>query len=642
MLHLALLLVVVGAVVTSLSSRKGMLHLRVGESSASYIENKKGEMPMPFELRLDDFAVSYYPGTDTPADYRSTVSVLADGEVVRTADVSMNHILSYRGYRFYQTGYDSDSLGSTLTVSRDPWGTGLVYAGYAAFLLAFLLFFFTDRKFRAFAKKVSGAAAALLLLAGAGALSSQETLAASRSNTPKTLPKEAADEFGKLYVFYHGRVCPLQSLAKDFRVKLYGSSDIGGLSDSQVLTGWMFYGTQWMEVPQKQRRGANDAKDREQTVNALFSGEFLKLYPVADSLGRVVWYSQNDRLPDELPYGEWLFIKKSMNYIGELVMTEDYVALSQTLSKLRKFQEKQSGGGLPSEFRFGAELLYDSFPPLFPIAGVWLLAGLVLLGWIVVCLGKGREADVRVQLCGLVLDTVLFVFLSFMLVLMWIVGGHVPLSNGAETMMSIAWTVLLAGLVCGRKFPLMQPFALIVSSLALLVAAMGQANPAVTLLVPVLQSPLLSIHVSLMMLSYAILAVIMVCSVAGLVTGWIEGRRSVSGYVGPGHSGTSVSSRLADMSMLMLYFGVFFLAAGIIMGSVWANVSWGCYWNWDPKETWALITLLVYAVAVHRGDIPILRRPACFHIFLLLAFACVLFTYFGVNFLLGGMHSYAG
>ena len=642
-LHLALLLVVVGAVVTSLSSRKGMLHLRMGESSSSFVENKKGELDMPFELRLDDFAVSYYPGTDTPADYRSTVSVLVDGEVVRRADVSMNHILSYKGYRFYQTGYDSDSLGSTLTVSFDPWGTGLVYAGYAAFLLAFFLFFFTDRKFRSLAKNVSGTVAAVVLLfAGVGALSSQDAFAASRSSVAKTLPKDVADEFGNLYVFYHGRVCPLQSLAKDFRVKLYGNSDMDGLSDSQVLTGWMFYGTKWMEVPQKQRRGANDARDREQTVNALFSGEFLKLYPVADSLGRVVWYSQNDRLPDELPYEEWLFIKKSMNYIGELVMTEDYEALSQTLGKLRKFQEKRAGEGLPSEFRFGAEKLYDSFPPLFPIAGVWLLAGLVLLGWIVVCLGKGREADVRVQLCGLVLDAVLFVFLSFMLVLMWIVGGHVPLSNGAETMMSIAWTVLLAGLVCGRRFPLMQPFALIVSSLALLVAAMGQANPAVTLLVPVLQSPLLSIHVSLMMLSYAILAVIMVCSVAGLVTGGIENRRDVSEYVWSGHSDISVSSRLADISMLMLYFGVFFLAAGIIMGSVWANVSWGCYWNWDPKETWALITLLVYAVAVHRSDIPLLRRPVFFHIFLLLAFACVLFTYFGVNFLLGGMHSYAG
>ena len=639
-LHLALLIVVAGAVVTSFSSRKGMLHLRLGECSVAYAENGGGETEMPFGVRLDDFEVSYYPGTDTPADYISKVSVLADGDVVRTAEISMNHILSYKGYRFYQTTYDSDSLGSTLTVSHDPYGTGLVYAGYAAFLLAFLLFFFTDRKFRALAQKVSGAAAVLvLLIASAGTLPSAEAYASSKA-TPKTLPKDVAEEFGNLYVFYHGRVCPLQSLAKDFRVKLYGNSDMNGMSDYQVLSGWMFYGSSWRELPQKQRRGANDAKDREQTVAALFSGEFLKLYPVADSLGRVVWYSQNDRLPDELPYEEWLFIKKSMNYIGELVMTEDYEALSQTLGKLRMFQQKQAGEGLPSDFRFGAERLYNSFPPLFPIAGVWLLAGLVLLGWIVVCLGKGREADVRVQLSGLVLDAVLFAFLSFMLALMWIVGGHIPLSNGAETMMGIAWTVLLVGLVCGRRFTLMQPFALVVSSLALLVAAMGQANPAVTLLVPVLQSPLLSIHVSLMMLSYAILAVIMVCSVAGLVTGRLERRGGDSGVTV--QTAASVSSRLADISMLMLYFGVFFLAAGIIMGSVWANVSWGCYWNWDPKETWALITLLVYSVAIHRSNIPVLRRPALFHAFLLLAFACVLFTYFGVNFLLGGMHSYAG
>ena len=154
------------------------------------------------------------------------------------------------------------------------------------------------------------------------------------------------------------------------------------------------------------------------------------------------------------------------------------------------------------------------------------------------------------------------------------------------------------------------------------------------------------------MLSYAVLAVIMVNSAAGLCVGAIE-RRHISSeqtvVQAPASAPmvmrpptSSVSARLADISMLLLYFGVFFLAAGIISGSFWANVSWGCYWNWDPKETWALITLLIYAVAVHRSDISFLRKPVIFHIFLLLAFVSVLFTYFGVNFLLGGMHSYAG
>lgn len=646
-MHIALLLIVSGAIVTSLSARKGVLHVRIGDAATSYSENKKGGLPLPFALRLDDFAVEYYPGTDTPSDYRSSVSVLIDGECVKSAQVSMNRILSYDGYRFYQTTYDSDELGSTFTVAHDPVGIGLVYAGYAVFLLAFLIFFFTDKKLRALVHKVTTTVAAIILF-----FAGTSEISAAENKAPKTLPKETAGQFGELYVFYHGRVCPLQTVAKDFRVKLYGNSDVYGLTDEQVLTGWMFYGTSWRTVPQKHRRGANDEQDRRQTVNSLFSGEFLKLYPIADSLGRVSWYAQNDRLPDDIPDDEWLFIRKSMNYIGELVIAGDDEGVSSALGKLKKFQEKQADGSLPSAFRLGAERLYNSFPPLFPVAGIYLLAGFVLLGWFVTCLARRREAGIRIRLAAVVLEAVLFTFLTIMLALVWIVGGHVPLSNGAETMMAIAWTVLLAGLVFGGRFSLMQPFALIISALALLVAAMGQANPAVTLLVPVLQSPLLSVHVSLMMLSYAVFAVIMVNSAAGLCVGAIERRHISSAQTvvqAPASAPmvmrpptSSVSARLADISMLLLYFGVFFLAAGIISGSFWANVSWGCYWNWDPKETWALITLLIYAVAVHRSDISFLRKPAVFHIFLLLAFVSVLFTYFGVNFLLGGMHSYAG
>lgn len=369
-MHIALLLIVSGAIVTSLSARKGVIHVRIGDVATSYSENKKGGLPLPFALRLDDFAVEYYPGTDTPSDYRSSVSVLIDGECVKSAQVSMNRILSYDGYRFYQTTYDSDELGSTFTVAHDPVGIGLVYAGYAVFLLAFLIFFFTDKKLRALVRKVTTTVAAIILF-----FAGTSEISAAENKAPKTLPKETAGQFGELYVFYHGRVCPLQS-------------------------------------------------------------------------------------------------------------------------------------------------------------------------------------------------------------------------------------------------------------------------------------PLLSVHVSLMMLSYAVLAVIMVNSAAGLCVGAIE-RRHISSeqtvVQAPASAPvvmrpptSSVSARLADISMLLLYFGVFFLAAGIISGSFWANVSWGCYWNWDPKETWALITLLIYAVAVHRSDISFLRKPVIFHIFLLLAFVSVLFTYFGVNFLLGGMHSYAG
>ncbi len=630
--HIALLLVVAGAVVTSLSARKGMLHLRVGETSSSYVDDADGMLPLPFSLRLDEFSIVCYPGTDTPSDYRSGVTVLSGGAVIRDAEISMNHIFTCKGYRFYQSSYDSDEQGSTFIVSHDPVGIGIVYTGYSLFLLAFFIFFFTDRKFRGIVRKVTSVAAVALFLVFGGAYPAS----AAEKSTPKVLPKDVAERFGELYVSYHGRVCPLQTVAGDFRTKLYGNRSLDGLSDEQVLTGWMFYPSSWYRIPQKSRRGANDAGDRAQTVNALLSGEFLKIYPLADSSGKVEWYSQNDALPEDIPDDEWLFIRKGMNYIGELVVSQDYETLLPALDKIRKFQRKQAGDSLPSDFRFKSERLYNSFPPLFACAGLYLLLGLALLGWYVRCIARDRTPDIRVHLAAVVMGAVLLLFLTLMLALMWIAGGHIPLSNGAETMMAIAWTVLAAGLGTAaagnageRKSPaLMQPFSLIVASLALLVAAMGQSNPAVTLLVPVLSSPLLSIHVSLMMLSYAILSVITVNSAAGLCINAFKG------------SGRTVA-RLADMSVFILYFGVFFLAAGIVTGSVWANISWGCYWNWDPKETWALITMLIYAVVLHRHGIPPLRKPVVCHIYLLLAFISVLFTYFGVNFFLGGMHSYA-
>lgn len=647
-IHLAALLIIAGALISTFSARKGMLHLRSGEAVSSYEDDADGSTEMGFSLRLDSFDISYYPGTDTPSDYRSKVTVLdRDGRIVKSAEVSMNHILAYRGYRFCQSSYDEDEAGSGFTVSRDVAGTATVYTGYALFLLAFLAFFFTDRRFRSVAKKVAGTAAAVavvVLLCGSGldaAAAAKNTDgtcgdSASARKAPKTLPRESAANFGKLYVYYRGRVCPLQSVAHDFRLKLYGTGDLYQLSDEQVMTGWMFFPSSWKDVPQKSRRSADDAGGRQQAVSALLAGELLKIYPLADSTGRILWYSQNDVLPDDLPYDEWLFVRKSMNYIGELAAKRDYAALDAALEKIRKFQTLQAGRErLPSALRIGAERIYNTFPPMFPLAGVFLLAALGLLGFFVSDYTGRRSVSVRVSLAALVLVILLFAYMTLMLGLIWTSTGHVPLSNGAETMMSIAWTVLLAALPAGRHFPLMRPFALIVASLSLLVAAMGQANPALTLLVPVLSSPLLSIHVSLMMLSYAILAVIMVNSAAGLIVSGIARRRERT-------AARKSSERLADISSLLLYFGLFFLSAGIITGSVWANVSWGCYWNWDPKETWALITLLIYSAAAHRSIFSFLRKPDLYHIYLLLAFVSVLFTYFGVNFLLGGLHSYAG
>lgn len=655
-LHLSLALILAGALVTSFSARNGMLHVREGESVETF-ETKDGKiLELPFSVELEGFEVLYHSGTDAASDYSSRLRFTRNGSVLREGEVRMNRILSCKGYRFYQTDYDSDEAGVTFTVSHDPVGIAVIYTGYALLLLGLLAFFFTDKRFKKFfgnALRYSSVIAILLCLEATasatgnsvGGLPQTENASVKGnqvkrgSASPKVLPENIAAEFGRLYVLYHGRICPLQTLASDFSAKLYGTSGVKGLTDEQVLTGWMFYGASWRNIPMHNRKKAVDAMDKEATVKALYSGDLLKIYPLRDSTGRLGWYSQSDRLPEGIADEEWLFVRKSMDYIFELVVNREYSKLSDSLGKLRRFQESKMGESLPPAYRIKAERAYNALPPLFPIAGTFLIIGLVMLAAAMRRMIRGNFSSTRVgkkyvpeifKIVGVAAAFVFFLVLTIVLGLFWIASGHIPFSNGAETMLTIAWTAMLASVLSFKRFSIMLPFGIIVASLAALVSAMGNANPAVTQLMPVLSSPLLSIHVSLMMLSYTVLAIIMVNGICGLVASLRH--TSVS---------DSASAKMARMSEALMYPALFFLGSGIIAGSIWANVSWGCYWNWDPKETWALITFLIASLGVHRTRLPFLRSHRAYHIYTLILSASVLFTYFGVNYLLGGMHSYA-
>ena len=215
------------------------------------------------------------------------------------------------------------------------------------------------------------------------------------------------------------------------------------------------------------------------------------------------------------------------------------------------------------------------------------------------------------------------------------IGGRLPFSNGFETMLLIAWCAMLIALIFSKKIKIILPFGFLASGCALLVAHIGMMNPKITPLVPVLSSPLLSIHVSTIMISYTLFAFVALNSLVSLLQLAFSNRSNYN----------SVKESLEQnriYSLLCLYPALLFLGAGIFIGAIWANVSWGRYWGWDPKETWALITFLVYSFVLHERSLTFLSKPFSFHVFGLLAFSTVLMTYFGVNYFLGGMHSYAG
>jgi len=193
----------------------------------------------------------------------------------------------------------------------------------------------------------------------------------------------------------------------------------------------------------------------------------------------------------------------------------------------------------------------------------------------------------------------------------------------------LAWvTALVTFVLCLRKRnSLILSFGYLICGMTLMVSMMSSANPQITLLMPVLQSPLLTVHVAVIMIAYCLLAFTMLNGITGLIL--------------HAYKKSLVEERLQVISQLLLYPAVFCLTIGIFVGAVWANISWGRYWGWDPKEVWALITMLLYAAPLHTRSLPFLARPRNFHLYMVLAFLAVLFTYFGVNFLLGGMHSYA-
>lgn len=632
-IHLAFALILAGALLTHLTGRQGSVHFRTGDAPVSgFLTEDLQECPFPFSVRLKDFSIEYYPGTFSPVDYVSTVTV-ADGGHSEELRISMNRIARYRGYRFYQSGYDEDGKGSTLSVSHDPAGLPVTYTGYGLLILSLAGFFFRkDSGFRRALGRLSrvGAAAAVLAFFPVPAAQGADFSGPEPGTTlPDHLPEEVAGEYGKMYIYYNGRICPVQTFAVDFTMKLYGSRSYRGLSPEQVLTGWIFHAGSWAgTIPESGGRDAGKKdRERQELVMMVRTGSILKIFPYAGTDGGVVWYSSVDRLPAEMDSGQWIFIRKVMSLAGEDIVKQDFVEAASIFGKVREYQEKTAGDFLPSPSVVAAERLYNAVERPGPASMVCLAAGLVLfiLYSMFPGVARGRSAW---RVSAVILSALVFLYLTFVMGLRWYVSSHVPMSNGFEVMLLLAWHTVMLGTFVQRKFPLILPFAFLLAGFALLVASIGESDPAIAYLVPVLSSPLLSFHVMSMMISYTLLGLAMLNSLMGLV------RYARSGS----YSFLSVSS---DVSLVFLYPAVAFLAAGTFLGAIWANISWGSYWAWDPKEVWALITLLVYSSALHGKVLKFFRNPLVFHWFCILAFICVLVTYFGVNFFLGGLHSYA-
>lgn len=613
LLHGSFLVILAGAMLTFVSSRKGYVHLTVENKVGSFVEQESGRrIDLPFTLLLDSFRVEHYPGTEAPADYVSHIRILRSGQDTDSAScsrtVSMNRILSEQGFRFYQSSFDEDKRGSWLTVNYDPWGIGATYAGYVLLGISMIgLLFSHGGEFRRLMNHPllrKGGVFCLLLLAGSMQV---------QGRTLPALSIRQADSLAYEQVIYHDRVVPFNTLARDFVVKLTGRPSYAGLTPEQIIGGWLLRPDVWQYEPMiyiKNRELCRllNLKTPYASVADLFDGQRYRLQDF--------WQGRQETGRKMSP------LEKA------IVETDEKVGLILMLQKgtlIRPLPKDGSVKPLPLS-KIRAELIYNRIPFSKCLFMFNLTVGLLAFFHLVYCgLRHSSERSGLLRRINRFLVVALYAAFLFQLFgygLRWYVGGRIPLSNGYETMQFMALCTLVLACLFRRRFPFTVPFGFLLSGFALLVAHLGQMNPQITPLMPVLVSPWLSMHVSLIMMSYALFAFIMLNGILALCI-----RRH--------------ERMLMLLSRLLLYPANFFLGAGIFMGAVWANVSWGRYWAWDPKEVWALITFLVYGMAFHSKSLSAFRRPLFFHIYMIAAFLTVLMTYFGVNYVLGGMHSYA-
>lgn len=606
LLHLSFVVILLGAAVSSLTSQYGFLHLRVGASSFQYIEQETHLLKsMPFRLRLDSFWVKNYPGTETHANYVSRVTCLAEGkQEMHSAEISMNNVFKYRGYRFYQASYDMDGLGSCLGVSYDPWGTSITYIGYLLFTFSMLGVLFCRKS--VFWRLLHHPALKRGVIVGVMCLVGTSASYAS-SMSPPVISETVADSLSCIQIIYHGRVVPFNTLACDFVKKLSGKDEFNGLMPEQVVGSWLKYPEEWKYVPII-------------TVDNALLRHYLKVGESAYVCLADLKDSEFSRLRDSLKIEMFPMAKSSALEKAVMEADEKVALVSMLLEGTLVTPIPMDGSVKPlSSLQVKSELLYNSVP-FSKILFIFNLAlGFLSLGWILYgALRKKQVALTSFMSYSLLLS---LLFHAFGYVLRWYIGGRIPLSNGYETMQFMALSVLALAYLLRKRLLLVVPFAFLFSGFILLVSHLGQMNPQITSLIPVLVSPWLSTHVSFIMISYTFFAFMALNGLLGLCL-------------------PREAERLMLFSRLLLYPGMFFWGVGIFIGAVWANVSWGCYWSWDPKEVWALITMMMYGMAFHIDSFPLFRRPMFYHIYMLVAFLSVLMTYFGVNFLLGGMHSY--
>ncbi len=653
--------------------------------SGGTLELAYGALPLhvPFSIYLKDFQLERYPGSQSPSSFASEV-VLKDAGKGINEDIRifMNNTLNHRGYKFFQSSYDMDEKGTILSVNHDFWGTWISYLGYALMIIGFSTslinkgshFQHLVRKLKESSVKTAGFILLFSVVTFSG--NAQVGLGAGIPGVDKSVVKE----FSELWVQgVDGRIEPASTLNSEIVRKITGKSTFLGRSADEVVLSMMTYPELWrsmamVKVKNKTLAATLGAQNKYIPIESLFDGQgnykimeavrtayaktpalrnrvekeyiyldervnicfmifqgsLLHLYPGENR--EDVWYVPGATAA-EYSEGDSIFIKSGFRLLIQSIADNNTSDASQVLSAISNFQQKYGAELLPSDSRKKTEILFNKLNPFKRIFPFYLLFGFLLLFVLFVNIFRQKPLPRILRFTFLGLVFLMFLIHTGGLILRWYISGHAPWSNGYESIVYVAWAAMLAGLIFGRKYPMVIGTAAFLSGIALFVAHLSWMNPEVTNLVPVLKSYWLTIHVAVITASYGFIGLSMFLGILVMILMVMRNKVNelkVTGFI----------EQLTTINEMSATVGLYFLTIGTFLGGIWANESWGRYWGWDPKETWSLITIMIYSFVVHMRLIPSLKGVFNYNVASIVAFASVLMTYFGVNYYMTGLHSY--
>ncbi len=647
---------------------------------------------LPFDIKLHKFIMERYPGTNSAASYASEVRLIDEEKDVNLDyKIFMNHILDHRGHRFFQSSFDKDEKGTYLSVNHDFVGTWVSYLGYALLTIGMIWLFVSRRtRFYQVSNRVRNLSAKTSFIWLILIFTSPSNLAFAQTIVDVTYPTVGAshaDMFSKVVVQdYKGRMKPIHTLSRELMRKVSRKESFSGLNADQVVLSMFADKQNWLSAPlvkisshEKLQSTLGVSRDyaayrdfftksgeyklreevrrayglqpidrgqfekdvmkideRVNIMNMIFSGRIFKIIPLPGDENNS-WTSAhngnhgNNSISNPIASKFFPTYKKALQNSME---NNDYSLPNQILGELDAYQKKEGSAIMPSGIQRKAEILLNELNVFNRLSAYYSLLGVLFLGMLFLSVFRPQTNLKKAYKVMLGLVVLGFIFHTTGLGLRWYVSGRAPWSNGYESMIYIAWTTALAGMIFTRKSLGGLAATMILAGTILLVAMLSYLDPEITPLVPVLRSYWLTIHVSLIAGSYGFL---MLGAIIGLINLILMvfltklNRKNILSKV----------RELSYISELTLTGGLVMISIGTYLGGVWANESWGRYWGWDAKETWALVTILVYAFILHMRLIPKLQSLFAFNLATLFGFASVVMTYFGVNYYLSGLHSYA-